>query len=590
MAFDGFSLRPRWVKTWVTSRLAHISPEEITRQHLLLSEGAGVRAVMTGLVYAIAALLIPLHWVLACAALDFGSEKLGARWMERLVPAERPWRYVGTVLAGIGSQAGFATALALCYQSDIPLAQPFAAGVITLTMLQMASIRVIHRPYAVTGLATTFLVAVVAVIHDWPSRSGPAGLVISLIALAAAGYFIAFIVQSNHTLHAGIARERASARVADQAKSRFLAQMSHELRTPLNAILGLGHAELATARDPASIERLRLVTDAAKGLAVILDDILDMSAIEAGHLPIRPVPCDPAQEITTTTALYRPLYQAQGLSVTLNLSPDLPRRVAMDSQRLRQCLSNLFSNALKHTRQGGVTLTARLGPDGRLAITFADTGPGIPETEAERLFQPFQRGNSDQAGTGLGLSITRALARSMGGDLRLEPSPQGAQFLLTLDWRPALRPHTPPTVPLDARATAKDQPRGHEKDHTGLRVLVVDDIATNRLVAKAHLALHGLTTVEASSGAEALAILQRDAIDLVLLDMNMPDMDGTQTLQGIRALPGGAALPVIAMTADATEAHRRKYLATGMDGYLAKPLTPEAVADVLVRFCPPRPA
>lgn len=584
MAFDGFPLRPSRVTAWVVARLAHVSPEEITRQHLLLTDGSAMRSVMTGLVYAIAALLIPLPWVLACAALDFGSEKLGARWMERLVPAINPLRYFGTVLAGIASQAGFATALALCYQSDIPLAQPFAAGVITLTMLQMASIRVIHQPYAVTGLATTFAVSMAAVIYDWESRSGAAGLAVSLIALCAAGYFIAAIVQTNHALHAGIARERASARAADQAKSRFLAQMSHELRTPLNAILGLGHAELAQARDPASVERLQLVTDAAKGLAVILDDILDMSAIEAGHLPIRPVPCDPAQEITTTTALYRPLYQAQGLSVTLILSPDLPRRAALDSQRLRQCLSNLFSNALKHTRQGGATLAAQLGPDGRLAITFSDTGPGIPEAEADRLFQPFQRGKSDQAGTGLGLSITRALARSMGGDLRLEPSTQGARFLLTLGWRPA-----PPAVALSpARqeiewsAKAKSQ----LKSHAGLRVLVVDDIATNRLVAKAHLALHGVTAVEAGSGAEALGLLQHSPVDLVLLDMNMPDMDGTQTLHGIRALAGYATLPVIAMTADATEAHRRKYLAAGMDGYLAKPLTPEAVAHMLDQFTP----
>lgn len=576
----------------LAARIARISPEEIARQYQLLAEGSALRSVLTGLVYAISALMIPLGWVVACAVVDFSSEALGQRWMKGLAPAQSPWRYLGTLAAGVASQLGFATALALCYQSDTALAQPFAAGVLTLTMLQMASIRVIHQPYAASGLATAFGVAVGAVLYDWSSRSGPGGLVLSLIALSAAGYFIAAIVRANHALHAGIAHERATARAADQAKSRFLAQMSHELRTPLNAILGLGHAELAQATDPASQERLRLVTDAARGLAVILDDILDMSAIEAGHLPIRPTLCDPAREITAAAALYRPLYQAQRLSVTLSLSPDLPARAAMDSQRLRQCLSNLFSNALKHTTEGGVTLSASLAETGALAITFSDTGPGIPPVEAERLFQPFQRGSGDQAGTGLGLSITRALARSMGGDLQLVPSDRGARFVLTLALQPpapdrdAAEGDTPPASPAPPPSRLQVPPQGR----SGLRVLVVDDIATNRLVAKAHLRLHGVLTEEAASGAEALEMLRASPPDLVFLDMNMPGMDGTETLRRIRTLPSRAArVPVIAMTADATEAHRRKYLAAGMDGYLAKPLTPEAVAEVLAQFLPPAP-
>lgn len=560
----------------LSAKLARISPEEISRQYLLLVEGAAQRAVLTGLVYAISALLIPLPLVLACAVMDFGGEWLGLRWMKGLVPAENPQRYIATLLAGMLSQLGFATALALCYQSPATLASPFAAGVLTLTMLQMASIRVIHQPYATTGLATAFAVAVLAVLNDWQSRSGPTGLVLSLIALAAAAYFVASIVKSNHALHAGIAHERATARMADQAKSRFLAQMSHELRTPLNAILGLGHAELAQATDPASQERLRLVTDAARGLAVILDDILDMSAIEAGHLPIRPTPCDPGHEIATATALYRPLFEAQGLEVSLHLSPDLPARTVMDSQRLRQCLSNLFSNALKHTTTGGVSLVADM-KDGRLAITFSDTGPGIPQAEAARLFQPFQRGAGDQPGSGLGLSITRELARSMGGDLLLLPSANGARFLLTLavDCPGEIPPPQPEPLPLP-------------KDLSTVRVLVVDDIATNRLVAKAHLRLYGVATEEAASGAEAVVKIRLNPPDLVLLDMNMPGMDGTATLKRIRTLPSRAAkVPVIAMTADATEAHRRKYLEAGMDGYLAKPLTPEAVADLLSQFLGP---
>jgi len=139
------------------------------------------------------------------------------------------------------------------------------------------------------------------------------------------------------------------------------------------------------------MERVRLVTEAARGLAVILDDILDMSAIEAGHLQIRPVPCDPAREIAAAAELYHPLFEAQGLLIGLVLSSNLPSRAVLDPQRLRQCLTNLFSNALKYTRWGGVAVQAGLNADGQIAITFSDPGPGIPASEAERIFKPFQK-------------------------------------------------------------------------------------------------------------------------------------------------------------------------------------------------------
>lgn len=447
----------------------------------------------------------------------------------------------------------------------------------TLTLLQMASIRVVHLPYAAAGLGISFLVSLLAVTVNWQSRSGFEGLVFSYLALAAAAYFVYAIVIANHDLHDGMARERVAAKTADRAKSRFLTQMSHELRTPLNAILGLGHAELAHARDSASIERLQLVTDAARSLAVILDDILDMAAVEAGRLPIRPVTCNIANELDAAAALYRPLCHGQGLTFSVTLAPDLPAHAQIDTQRLRQCLSNLFSNALKHTISGGVQMKARLNESGLLAVTVSDTGTGIAPDIADRLFEPFQRGASDAPGSGLGLSISRSLARAMGGDLVLLPADKhaGASFLLTL----ALG-----AVPDAQTATPPQTAQTQIADMQGRTVLVVDDIATNRLVARAHLALYGVTVTEAASGAAAVEMIRASAPDLVLLDMNMPGMDGIATLKNIRALPSRAArLPVIAMTADATNDHRRRYLEAGLDGYLAKPLTPEAVADLLAQ-------
>ena len=229
--------------------------------------------------------------------------------------------------------------------------------------------------------------------------------------------------------------------------------------------------------------------------------------------PIRPAPCDPAAEIRAAAALYLPLYQAQGLGLQLALSPDLPNRAVLDAQRLRQCLSNLFSNALKHTKTGGVTLSARPGAEGQIEILVADTGPGIAPDLANRIFEPFQRGASDQPGSGLGLSITRALARSMAGDLVLLPSEQGARFRLTLSYgREDPAPSAGP-APAPTRTAAA-------------RVLIVDDIATNRLVARTHLRLLGLETDEATSGSEALEMIRTSPPDMVFLDMNMPGLDG----------------------------------------------------------------
>lgn len=317
---------------------------------------------------------------------------------------------------------------------------------------------------------------------------------------------------------------------------------------------------------------------------MILDDILDMAAVEAGRLPIRPVTCNIANELDAAAVLYRPLCHGQGLTFSVTLAPDLPAHAQIDTQRLRQCLSNLFSNALKHTVSGGAQMEARLNESGLLAVTVSDTGTGIAPDIADRLFEPFQRGASDAPGSGLGLSISRSLARAMGGDLVLLPTDKdankhaGASFLLTLALDVVA--YTQTATPPQTAQTAQTQ----TADMQGRTVLVVDDIATNRLVARAHLALYGATVTEAASGAVAVEMIRAAAPDLVLLDMNMPGMDGIATLKKIRALPSRAArLPVIAMTADATNDHRRRYLEAGLDGYLAKPLTPEAVADLLAQ-------
>ena len=240
----------------------------------------------------------------------------------------------------------------------------------------------------------------------------------------------------------------------------------------------------------------------------------------------------------------------------------------IDGQRVRQCLGNLIGNALKHSARGPVTITVRYAK-GRLVIEVADEGKGIAPALHEKVFEPFYRGSTETPGVGLGLSISRAMARQMGGDLVVVPSVQGATFRLTV---------------LAPEATAAADPA----TPAGLRdclVLVVDDIATNRLVAAQLLAAAGARTVEAASGPEALERLAAGGIDAVLLDLMMPGMDGHETLRRIRAAHG-RKVPVVAMTADVLAVHSDDALRLALDGFLPKPILPETLREVLASVLP----
>ncbi len=175
-------------KADLLARLSTIPRDELDRQYQLLSDGATLRAILTTLVYALALFFVAWPVVLICMVVDFAADRLGMGWMKGLHPARQPWRYLATIAAGMVSQGAYALVLAFAYQSSLPLAQPFAAGVLTLTMLQMASVRIIHVPYAISGLSVAFVLGVAAVLHDWQSRTGPAGLALSLVAVCAAAY------------------------------------------------------------------------------------------------------------------------------------------------------------------------------------------------------------------------------------------------------------------------------------------------------------------------------------------------------------------------------------------------------------------
>lgn len=566
--------------------------QEVARQASLLRREAAVRIPALTLAFAVSLMFLPPALVLGSATIVAICEtvlhSLDAR-PERITEGWRHRTYIG---AAFLLQLGFGLPAALMWHVEDQYVKAFAVGLMVCTMLHIATVRSIHLPMGLAGAsALTILVLTSNAAYWLPRDDLPALALTTLCALVALAYSFGAIVLTNR-LHRETAAGRAAALAANATKDRFLAQMSHELRTPLNAILGMGHAELRRTADPVSRDRLGVMIRSAEGLSTILDDILDMSAVQQGRMPIRPATVNPRDEITTSVELFRPLIEEAGLALQLYLS-GIPARARLDPQRLRQCLTNLLSNALKHTHSGRIRVEATMeGSNARpiLHIEVSDTGDGIPMAEAEAIFEPFTRSAGAAAGTssrapgnGLGLSISRALARQMGGDLRvLPPSGRGARLALTLAIDPVAvaPPPTPTPIPSAAPAPAP----GTAETLRGRAVLVVDDIATNRLVAVAYLNLFGIRTAEAAGGQQALEHLTREAVDAVLLDMNMPEMDGVETFRRIRALPGtNARAPVIAMTADAMEDQRDGYLAHGIDGYVAKPVTPDRIAAELLR-------
>jgi len=559
--------------------------DEIARQLDVVWRERWQRIGLTALAFALSAVFLPWWVPLILAFINLSAEFLTMRLMRGLDPARDRRAYTLVLLCVFVMELVYVTSAGLIWQLQVPHAQALSLGLLLMTLIHLTTVRAIHLPFGLAGIAGVAVAVLVSNTAYWVGGGDWIGLALSTIgAVGGLSYTLTAMI-SNNRLHRATAEGRTTAQAADAAKSRFLAQMSHELRTPLNGILGMGQVELAHSSTPEARERLSVLVASAKGLGVILDDILDMSAIQEGKLPVRPGPADPRAEIEAALALFRPLAEAAGLRLRAQIAADLPPLASFDAQRLRQCLSNLLSNAIKNTRFGGIILTAGTEPGHRVWIEVLDTGPGIPAGQEHLIFEPFQRGPlasrfahggaGAQPGTGLGLSISRVLAQRMGGDLVVKASPSGACFRLTV----AMPPLAAPTAPARHSPTPEPALNLH-----GRRVLVIDDIASNRLVATSFLRLYGATSCEAESGLQAIAIARKGGIDLVLLDMNMPGMDGIATFAGLRRLPGSAGtVPVIAMTADAAEDHRRQYLGEGLDGYIAKPMTPDRIVAEIGR-------
>jgi signal transduction histidine kinase/ActR/RegA family two-component response regulator len=384
-------------------------------------------------------------------------------------------------------------------------------------------------------------------------------------------------------------KARKAAEAASASKSAFLANMSHEIRTPLNGIMGMAQVLEGTHLDALQREYLSTILESGRTLMALLNDVLDLSKIEAGKFAISPSDASLHHMLRRQLKLWQPRAEEKGLELSLAFDADLPAYLSFDTVRAQQCISNLVSNAIKFTSEGRVEIFAsarELEGGARLVtIRVRDTGPGMDAETLSRLFQPFAQADETisrrHGGTGLGLSITRRLAELMGGAASAVSEPgRGSTFTISFRGEPA---RSQPEAGAGARPARTGDVR-EQLRQSHLRILLVDDHPINRQVAALFLRPYNMKIVEAVNGAEALNALRSEPFDLVLLDMHMPVMDGPTAIGHIRSSgEPWASIPVIALTADAMSGDRERYLAMGMTGYLSKPLAERELLSEIAR-------
>lgn len=374
------------------------------------------------------------------------------------------------------------------------------------------------------------------------------------------------------------------AQQANKAKSQFLANMSHELRTPMNAILGMSTFARQTDDAVERNDMLHIIEQSARTLLSVLEDILDLSKVEAGHLTLREAPFDPTACVDSVADLLEQSARQAGLFLRVDVGEELPPWVIGDEVRFRQVVMNLAANAIKFTEVGGVTIcldaAASRGDedDGRVDIKLrvVDTGIGIPKEQQERIFDAFTQVDESLSrtygGTGLGLAISSRLVASMGGTIEVESQGPGTGTAFTV---------VVPMAPCEAPAEVSEEAETVLPD--GLRVLVVEDNPVNRKVAERMLQSLGCETESVEDGSDAVAVHQ-DGWDMILMDVQMPGMDGYEATRCIREAEAGGDrhVPIVAVTAHAMQGDRETCLGAGMDGYVSKPFNAEELTRAML--------
>jgi PAS domain S-box-containing protein len=386
---------------------------------------------------------------------------------------------------------------------------------------------------------------------------------------------------------AELAESRDAAEAASRAKSMFLANMSHELRTPMNGIMGMTDLALRRATDPTQIDWLTKGAQASRHLLAIISDILDISRIEAGQLTLEEKNFSLARAVDESVRMLEAQALAKGLQLSSHIHPTTPDQLCGDALRLKQILLNFVGNAIKFSDHGRVEISVRATEDDghslRLHIEVSDHGIGLSAEQQNRLFQVFSQVDESSTrkygGSGLGLAICRRLAKLMGGDVGVTSQlGAGSTFWMTARLKHALgeTSHAGPNAEPLREVLALRFP--------GLRILVVEDDATSQAVARGLLEDAGFVVDVVSHGQEAVAQARTNSYALILMDMKMPVMDGVQATRAIRAIPGQATVPILAMTANAFADDRVRCLAAGMNGHISKPVEPDVLYSMLMQW------